>query len=84
MPVFMLRRYVSVDTLRSPAGIEFPKKIHWTDGRSWDIEKTQSIQPVPKLTDGSVCFTVIIDGREKKVYRDYKGWYVHPKKKIIF
>jgi hypothetical protein len=81
MPIVVPRRYIYVDTIRSAAGIEFPQKVHWYDGRSWEIEKTQMIQPVSKLTDGSVCFTVIIGGAEKKIYKDYKGWYVHPKRK---
>ncbi len=76
MTFYLPRRYVSVNTERSRAGIEFPTKVIWHDGRSWEIEKTLCIQPLPNLTDGSVCFTVIIGGKEKHIYKDHKGWYV--------
>lgn len=72
------RQYVLIDTAKTVSGIEVPNKIYWFDGRCFEVDSIEQIKPLPKAKDGTTLFTVVIAGRRKSVYKDYRGWYVYP------
>ena len=78
MTVGRKRQYVLVDTAKTVSGIEVPNKIYWFDGRCFEVDSIEQIKPLPKAKDGTTLFTVIIAGKRKSIYKDYRGWYVYP------
>ena len=76
------RQYIVVDTAKSACGIDMPRRIYWFDGRCFEVDSVQCIRPVANSKDGATLFTVITGGKKACVYRDYRGWYVYPKKRL--
>ena len=72
------RQYVLVDTAKTVSGIEVPNKIYWFDGRTFEVDSIEQINPLPKAKDGATLFTVVISGARRSIYKDYRGWYVYP------
>jgi hypothetical protein len=72
-----LRRvYVTVDCRQFKSGEIKPLRIHWHDGRVWEIKRLlHSAYPVDDEFKG-VRYTVLIGDAEKYLYRYNDQWYV--------
>lgn len=57
-------------------GIISPKRIKWSDGRIWQIERVLHTCESPDQSFEGVRYTVLIKGQEKYIYHTQQGWYV--------
>ena len=72
----MRRIYVTVDCRQYKNGEIRPLRIHWKDGRQWDITKLlHSAYPMDDEFKG-IRYTVLIGATEKHLYRYNDQWYV--------
>ena len=64
------RIYVKVDTIFDLTGYMHPKRIIWSDGRSFDIEAVRDFRPASFFGNEYTgdCYTVIIRGEEKQLF----------------
>ena len=75
--MIMKKKYVDVEVLCSGGTIR-PIRIHWDDGRVWNIKRTLHIsRPVENEFKG-IRYTVLIGSAEKYMYLDGTRWYVEP------
>lgn len=72
----MKRTYVTVDCRQYKSGAIKPLRIHWHDGRVWEISRLiHSAYPTDDEFKG-VRYTVLIGDAEKYLYRYNDRWYV--------
>ena len=72
----MRRIYVTVDCRQYKSGAIKPLKIHWHDGRTWEVTKLlHAAYPTDDEFKG-VRYTVLIGETEKNLYRYNDLWYV--------
>ena len=71
----MKRIYVKVDYQVLVGGAIRPVRIHWYDGRTWEIKKT--LHSCASVDDfEGIRYTVLIGNAEKYLYRIDDKWYV--------
>ena len=71
----MRRIYVTVDCRQYESGAIKPLKIHWHDGRTWEVTKLlHAAYPTDEFK--GVRYTVLIGETEKYLYRYNDLWYV--------
>ncbi len=71
----MKKVYVKVDYQVIGGGAIRPTRIHWQDGRTWDITKTLYSCTSEDEFKG-IRYTVLIGSAEKYLYRVGDKWYV--------
>ena len=71
----MEKVFVKVDYQVLTGGAIRPTRIHWHDGRVWDIEKTLHSCTSQCDFEG-IRYTVLIGSAEKYLYRIGDKWYV--------
>ncbi len=71
----MEKVYVKVDYQVLTGGAVRPTRIHWHDGRTWDIRKTLHSCTSEDEFEG-IRYTVLIGSAEKYLYRVGDRWYV--------
>lgn len=75
--------YVSVIAKFDAEGGLRPLQLLWVDGQRFMIDRVKYIERAPSKTGGILtkCFTVIIEGFEKKLYYEDKleRWFVERK-----
>lgn len=82
IPAMDERVYIEVDLERANLGRDeygtHPARIHWPDGRSWEIEGVFSRQDFGREIFGNLCtrYTVGIRRQTKTIYHDSTGWFV--------
>ena len=69
--------FVKVDYQVLAGGAIRPTRIHWHDGRIWNIDKT--LHACTSECDfKGIRYTVLIGSAEKYIYRLGSKWYVEP------
>lgn len=71
----MEKVFVKVDYQVITGGAVIPTRIHWHDGRTWDIAKTLHACTSHCDFEG-IRYTVLIGSAEKYLYRVGDTWYV--------
>lgn len=73
----MKKIYVKVDYQILVGGAIRPVRLHWHDGRTWDITKT--LHSCTSTGDfKGTRYTVLIGNAERYLYRTENAWYVEP------
>ena len=69
--------FVKVDYQVLAGGAIRPTRIHWHDGRIWNIDKT--LHACTSECDfKGIRYTVLIGSAERNIYRVGSSWYVEP------
>ena len=71
----MEKVFVKVDYQVLTGGAIRPTRIHWHDGRTWNIDKTLHSCTSEHDFKG-IRYTVLIGSAEKYIYRVNHEWYV--------
>ena len=71
----MEKVFVKVDYQVLAGGAIRPTRIHWHDGRTWNIDKTLHSCTSEHDFKG-IRYTVLIGSAEKYLYRIGDKWYV--------
>ena len=72
---------VKVECTKTNSGDLVPSAVYWRDGRKWTIEKVLHISSSSLPDSEELRYTVIIEGKEKYIYKKGDIWYVIPEKK---
>lgn len=72
---------VKVECTKTHSDDLVPSTVYWRDGRKWAIEKVLHISSSSLSDSEELRYTVIIEGKEKYIYRKGDIWYVIPEKK---
>lgn len=74
----MEKTKIDVECIYYPDGSFRPKRVIWTDGRCWDVERTLHIcEPSGDEFEG-IRYCVLIGSAEKYIYRTGASWYAEP------
>lgn len=68
---------VGVDYNADADGVITPIRIHWSDGRAWDIDRVLHTCRSPDRSFEGIRYTVLISGTEKYLYLARNNWYVN-------
>jgi len=72
------KKYVRVDVSVLTDGTQYPQRIYWPDGRSWNVDRVLHMAcPVQNEFEG-IRYTILIGSAEKYIYRVRSKWYVEP------
>ena len=71
----MERVFVKVDYQVLVGGAVRPTRVHWHDGRIWNVKKTLH-SCTSECDFQGVRYTVLIGSAEKYIYRIGDQWYV--------
>lgn len=72
------KTYVDVEAIHHADGTLEPKRIHWKDGRIWDVDKVlgRVRRSALKVGGTGVRYRVLICGCEKEIWYDEPRWFV--------
>ncbi len=73
-----MKEYISVTARFDPDGNLLPLKIHWKDGRSFDIDKILDIRYAASLKAGGagLRYSCRILGKKKYLFLEANRWFV--------
>lgn len=73
-----MKQYISVTARFDEDGNLLPLKIHWNDGRSFDIDKVTDIRYAASLKAGGagLRYTCKISGNERYLFLEENRWFV--------
>ena len=73
-----MKEYISVTARFDPDGNLLPMKIHWKDGRSFDIDKILDIRYAASLKAGGagIRYSCRIMGQQKYLFLEDNRWFV--------
>ncbi|MBQ7386518.1 MAG: hypothetical protein IJW04_08475 [Ruminococcus sp.] len=73
-----MKQYISVTARFDEDGNLLPLKIHWNDGRSFEIDKVTDIRYAASLKAGGagLRYTCRIAGAEKYLFLEENRWFV--------
>lgn len=73
--------YVKVNADFSTDGTLRPRYIMWTDGHKYEITRViQSVRAASTKVGGcGIRYTVVIEGKERYIFRDEDKWFVEAK-----
>lgn len=73
-----MKEYISVTARFDPDGNLLPLKIHWKDGRSFDIDKILDIRYAASLKAGGagLRYSCRILGKQKYLFLEANRWFV--------
>lgn len=73
-----MKQYISVTARFDEDGNLLPLKIHWNDGRSFDIDKVTDIRYAASLKAGGagLRYTCKISGNERYIFLEENRWFV--------
>lgn len=76
-----MKQYISVTARFDEDGNLLPLKIHWNDGRSFDIDKVTDIRYAASLKAGGagLRYTCKISGNERYLFLEENRWFVDAK-----
>lgn len=76
-----MKQYVSVTARFDEDGNLLPLKIHWNDGRSFEIDRVTDIRYAASLKAGGMGlrYTCRIAGTEKYLFLEENRWFVDTK-----
>ena len=67
---------VQVDCEKTEEGGERPRRIRWTDGRAFAVDRVSHTCVSPDGEYAGIRYTVLIGNQERYLYRDGDRWYV--------
>ncbi len=73
-----MKQYISVTARFDEDGNLLPLKIHWNDGRSFDIDKVTDIKYAASLKAGGagLRYTCRISGNQRYIFLEGNRWFV--------
>lgn len=73
-----MKEYISVTARFDPDGNLLPVKIHWKDGRSFDIDRVLDIRYAASLKAGGagLRYSCRILGQQKYLFLEDNRWFV--------
>lgn len=76
-----MKQYISVTVKFDTDGNLLPLKIHWEDGRSFDIDRVTDIRYAASLKAGGIGlrYTCRILGMERYIFLEENRWFVESK-----
>ncbi len=76
-----MKQYISVTARFDEDGNLLPLKIHWNDGRSFEIDRVTDIRYAASLKAGGMGlrYTCRICGAEKYLFLEENRWFVDTK-----
>jgi len=76
-----MKQYISVTARFDEDGNLLPLKIHWNDGRSFEIDRVTDIRYAASLKAGGMGlrYTCRIAGAEKYLFLEENRWFVDAK-----
>ena len=76
-----MKQFISVTARFDADGNLLPLKIHWNDGRSFEIDKVTDIRYAASLKAGGMGlrYTCRIGGAEKYIFLEENRWFVDTK-----
>ncbi|MBQ8795764.1 MAG: hypothetical protein IJZ54_05015 [Clostridia bacterium] len=76
-----MKQFISVTARFDPDGNLLPLKIHWSDGRSFEIQKVMDVKYATSQKEGGVGlrYTCRIAGNQRYLFFDEKRWFVDSK-----
>lgn len=76
-----MKQYISVTAKFDEDGNLLPLKIHWNDGRSFDIDKVTDIRYAASLKAGGagIRYTCRIAGAQRYIFLEENRWFVECK-----
>ena len=75
----MKKVYVVVDSKQDTNGNIRPQKIHWKDGRVWNITRVLLMFKTNVNNQSVLQYNVLIHGQQKQLYKEKDKWFVIPK-----
>ena len=74
----MKKQYVSVTARFDPDGNIIPLRIHWDDGRYFDIERVTDIRFAASLKAGGagIRYTCRIRSTERYLFLEENRWFI--------
>ena len=75
----MKKVYVVVDSEQDSNGNIRPQKIHWKDGRIWNITRVLLMFKTNVNNQPVIQYNVLIHGQQKQLYKEKDKWFVIPK-----
>ena len=78
----MKKQYVSVTAKFDPDGNVIPLKIHWDDGRSFDIDRVTDVRFAASLKAGGagIRYTCRIRSTERYLFLEENRWFIENSK----
>lgn len=72
------RKYVSMDVLHTEEGKIIPTRLHWDNGKTYEIDKVIDVRPGFSLKAGAagMRYTCMILGKERYLYLADGRWFV--------
>ncbi|MDO4420223.1 MAG: hypothetical protein Q4B92_07680 [Ruminococcus sp.] len=76
-----MKQYISVTARFDPDGNLLPLKIHWNDGRSFDIDRVTDVRYAASLKAGGmgIRYTCRILGTQRYLFLEENRWFVDAK-----
>lgn len=73
-----MKVYVAVDLTIDEAGVMHPKRIHWEDGRRFEIASISDVRRAASLKAGGtgLRYTCRIGSRDTYLYYEDPRWFV--------
>ncbi|MBR3357322.1 MAG: hypothetical protein IKG46_05765 [Solobacterium sp.] len=71
------KKYIDLIVQIDRDGNMTPKEILWEDGRRFIVQKVlDKRHAITSAGGAAVCFTCILAGRRRDIYREKERWYV--------
>lgn len=73
-----MKCYICVTAKFKDDGKIIPEKIHWKDGRTFEIDRITDIRNAASLKAGGagVRYTCFIFGKKKYIFLEERRWFV--------
>ena len=75
---FMTKEYLKIFAVFTSDGRVIPKSFLYKDGNIYRRDKVLHVARKASLKTGGsgICYTIMIDGQEKYLFRDEDKWYM--------
>ena len=72
------KEYIKIFAIFTSDGRVIPKSFLYSDGNIYKIDRIIDVKRKASLKTGGsgICYTVIIQGKEKYLFRDEDKWYM--------
>lgn len=72
-----IKTYVSVEVAFDESGRMLPRRIHWEDGKTYEVERVLDIRPAPAARAGGQGdrYTIRMNGYETYLFFEHNAEY---------
>ena len=79
--MIIMKHYIGVTAKFDPDGDVLPLKIHWNDGRTFEIDRVTDVRYAASLKAGGagLRYTCRIGGHIKYIFMEDYRWFVETK-----